>query len=212
MKISKLFAVLFGLLGIGLMIFAVGLSLNSVDAEPVLVEAPAAARDHAEAMLDAVCAGDYVTAGNMLQGQPSLGVDRPAADDVGVLIWEAFMDSTSYEFIGDCYATDSGVAWDVRFTGLDMESVTGSLRGYSQSLLEQRVEEAIDMSLVYDENNEYREDVVMEVLVDAAKMALENDAQYYTTEFTMNLVYQQGQWWIVPEDALLEAISGGILG
>ena len=51
----------------------------------------------------------------------------------------------------------------------------------------------------------------MEVLYDAAKDALEQDAKTVTFEVTVNLVHNNGQWWIVPEDALLTAISGGIL-
>lgn len=211
MKFSKLMAVLFGLLGIALAVVSVQLGFRALDAQPQLVRAPEAARVQAEAMLDAVCQGDFASAGQMLQGQPSLGADRAAGDASGELVWEAFMDSLSYEFLSECYATDSGVAWDVRLTALDISSVTDALRDRSQALLAQRVAEAEDVTQVYDENNDYREDFVMEVLLDAVTAALEEDASYITKDITLNLVYRQGQWWIVPEDALLDAISGGIL-
>lgn len=211
MKFSKCIAILFGLMGIALAVFAVKLGFSAMDAQPELVQVPEPARERAEALLDAVCEGDFTAAGEMFQGQPSLGVDRPAADEAGVLVWNAFVDSLSYEFLGECYATDSGVAWDVRLTALDMTSVTGALREHSQTLLSQRVEQAQDVSEIYDENNDYREEFVMDVLMDSVAIALEQDAQYVTKDFTLNLVYQQGQWWVVPEEALLEAISGGII-
>lgn len=211
MKFSKFMAVLFGMLGIALAVFTVRLGFRALDAKPQLVRAPEAARAQAEAMLEAVCEGDFASAGQMLQGQPSLGAGRPAGDAAGQLVWDAFMDSLSYEFSGACYATDSGVAWDVRLTGLDISSVTEVLRDRSQTLLAQRVAQAENISEIYDENNDYREDFVMDVLLDAVAAALEEDAEYITKDITLNLVYLQGQWWIVPEDGLLEAISGGIL-
>lgn len=215
MKIAKIFtgvaAALFGVLGMATAAAAVYVSFASIDTPPVLVRQPEAAEVQVVRMLDEVCDGDYAAASSLMRGTPNMGVDRPASDEVGVLIWDAFLDSLSYEVTGDCYATDSGVAQDIRFTCLDVQSVTATLRQRSQNLLEQRVAEAEDISDVYDENNNYREDVVMDVLYDAAQEALEQDAKMLTTDVTVYLVYNQGQWWIVPDDALLDAISGGIL-
>ena len=215
MKLMKVlcsvFAVLLALVGIATAAFGIHLSFRSIGAAPVLVEQPEAVLTQLSAMMDAVCAGDFTTAGNLMQGTPNLGVDRAASEEVGVLVWDAFVDSFSYEVVGQCYATDSGVAQDIRITCMELDSVTAVLRERSQRLLEQRVEEAEKQSDIYDENNNYREDVVMEVLYDATKEALEQDAKTVTFEVTVNLVHNNGQWWIVPEDALLTAISGGIL-
>ena len=51
----------------------------------------------------------------------------------------------------------------------------------------------------------------MDVLYDAAEMALKEDAKMITTELTLNLSYQNEQWWIAADRELLDAISGGIL-
>ena len=211
MKVSKFFAALFGLLGIGVGVMGIYLSFQNMNASPVLLEQPDAARERAAAVMDAVCAADYETVGSMLHGRPQLGIDRQAEEDVGVVIWEAFEASQSYELVGECYATDSGVALDVTFQCLDLDSVTATLKDRSQALLEQRVAEAEDTSEVYDENNDYREDFVMGVLYDAALQALEEDARQTTFTITLNLVHEDGQWWVVPDAALLDAISGGIL-
>ena len=133
------------------------------------------------------------------------------ADEVGVLIWEAFQSSISYELRGDCYTTEQGLAQDVSISCMDVTSVTVNLKERSQTLLEQRVAEAVDVSEIYDENNDYREDFVMAVLRDAVEDALEEDARMMTMELTVNLSYQDGKWWVVADEALLDAISGGIL-
>lgn len=212
MKISKFFSGIFGLLGILLLAAAVLVSLSALQASPVLLDAPEAALARSEAMMEAVAQGDFTQAGQLMLGQPNLGADREPADPVGKMIWELFVGSIRYEFIGDCYATDSGIARDAVIETLDISSVTASLRDRSQKLLNQRVSQAEDVSQIYDEKGDYREDFVMEVLQEAVSQSLAEDAVYTQRQVTMNLRYQDGQWWVLPEQPLLTAIFGSIAG
>ncbi|MBQ7800689.1 MAG: hypothetical protein IJ375_00025 [Oscillospiraceae bacterium] len=211
MKIRNIISALFAAVAVCAAAVAVYLSFTSLDAEPVLTSPPDEAQNRVLAFMDAVCDADYEQVSQYLSGNPSLGLDRDAADEVGVLLWDAYTDSLTYSVVGECYATDSGLAQKVTLTGLNITSVTAVLKDRSQALLEQRVQEAEDASDVYDENNEYREDFVMDVLYDAAAAALEEDAQEMTMEFTVNLVYQNDQWMVAADSELLDAISGGIL-
>lgn len=211
MKLKKFLSAVLAVIGVCTAAAAVTLTFKALDSNPVLLTPPIAARSRAVFMMNSICDGDYDEASQMLLGTPDLGVDREASDDVGVLIWDAFSDSLSYELDGACYATDDGLAQNVVLTCLDINSVTARLRERSQTLLEQRVEEAVDTSEIYDENYDYREDFVMGVLYEAAQQALEEDAQQTTVELTLNLSYQNGEWWVVPDSELLDAISGGIL-
>ena len=148
----------------------------------------------------------------MIYGDLSFGVDSLPEDPVSLMFWNAFQESLSYTLEGELYTTREGLAQKVRVTGLDFSSVTATLRERSQHLLEQRVANAEDMSEIYDENNEYREELVMSVLYEAAQAALAEDAEYPEKEIIVNVIYRQGQWWIVADDALLDAVSGGIAG
>lgn len=201
----------FAVLGFCAIALGLVLAMGNRDAKPVLLTSPDAARTQITQTMDALCEGDYETAGKHLYGKPDLGMDREAGEPVGNLVWDAFVQSLSYELSGDCYTTDTGLAQNVVIRGLDIDSVTATLGDRSQALLEERVEEAKDPSELYDENNDFREDLVMEVLYEAAQQALEQDAAEKTWEITVNLVYENGQWWVLPETALLQAISGGIL-
>lgn len=211
MKISKFFAGLFALLGTAIGVGTVLLCLYSLDREPVLLKAPATASARVDAMLQSVCDDDYAAAASYLYGTPELGAQTEEEDAVGQMIWDAFVDSIGYELAGDCYATDSGVAQDLRMSYLDISSVTDGLQERSRALLEQRISEAEDMEEIYDENNDYRQDFVEAVVIDAAKAALLEDARYVETELTVDLIYSQGQWWILADDALMQAISGGMV-
>lgn len=211
MKIKSVFAALFAAVGICSAALAVYIGVHYNQAAPQLLTPPTVARNKVVMMMNAVCDGDYAKASEAILGNPSLGVDRDAADAVGVLFWEAFEDSMSFELVGECYASGDGLAQNVVLTSLDIESITVNLKDRARTLLEKRVAEASDISEVYDENNDYREEFVMDVLYEAARQALEEDAAMRTVELTVQLVYSEGQWWVVADSALLDAISGGIL-
>lgn len=211
MRKTNFLSGLFGLLGICAVLAGLILAFGNIDAKPVLLTQPEAARSQITDTMDALCGGDYEAAGSRMYGTPDLGMDREAAEPVGRLIWDAFVESLSYELTGECYTTDTGLAQDMVIRGMDIGSVTATLQVRSQALLEQRVAEAKNPAELYDDNNEYREDLVMEVLYEATRQALEQDACQTEWNVTVNLIYENGQWWIMPEDALLEAISGGIL-
>lgn len=210
MRISKIFAGLFGIVGAVLLAGTAYLSITSLDAPTELVTPPPAALECCETMMEAIGRGDFAAAGDMMYGTPDLGADREASDEVGIMIWDAFLASISYEFIGDCYATESGIARDVAIETLDISSVTEGLKERAQTLLAQRVAEAEDIEQIYNENGEYREDFVMECLYDAATAAMQEDAENVRRELTLNLVYSNEQWWVMPEQTLISAISGGI--
>ena len=211
MKRSSGISALFGVIGICTAAAGIFLSLTCKQVSPILVEQPQAARVQAAQLLEAVCEEDMVKAGSLLYGTPGLGADRDPSDAVGGLLWDAFIDSMEYEIKNECYATDSGVALDVTITALDLNSVTATLKDRSQVKLEARVAEAKNADDVYDENGDYREDFVMQVLYDSALDALAQDAKLVSKDVTMSLVFDDGQWWIMPESSLLDAISGGIL-
>ena len=210
MKSCKFFSALFGLLGICTAVAGIFLSLHFRNAGPVLLKQSEAAEAQVHAMLYAVKNNEFGRVGDMLYGQPAIGADRLPTEDVGVLLWEAFLDSLSYELEGEFHATESGVARNVTITTLDVSSITDVLRDRAQTMLQDRVAHTADADDVYDQNNEYREEFVLEVLQEAAALVLERDARYIEQTVTLNLVYRDGQWWVLPEQALLSAISGGI--
>ena len=161
--------------------------------------------------MDAIVDCDYQKASSLLYGNPQLGLDREPADEVGVMLWKAFTESQSYELKGGCVADNSGLTQQVVMTYLDISSVTANLADRSQTILTQRIENAENLDEIYDTNNEYREDVVMDALKEAVTMALKEDAKLTSVELTLNLIYRDNQWWIVSSNQLMSAISGGIV-
>ena len=206
MKVSKTIPGVFAVLGMLLMAAAVLVCVLFRNAQPRMLESPEAASAQAERMMEDLCAGKYGAAAGRMYGQPDLGVEEPA-DEVTRLVWDAFTDRLSYEFSGVCYVTDTGLARDAVVTALDVSKVMASLPQRAKALLEAGAAAAEDKTEYFDEGNNYREERVTQALIEAVQQALE-ESETITQNVTLGLIYRDGAWWVVPDQALLKIISG----
>ncbi len=211
MKLSKKIYARIGALGLVVAVLAFFLCLLCAGEEPALISSAQDAQKAAASMLDAVCRGDFTAASALLSGNPSFGIDRQPESKAGQMVWDAFLNSLSYEIVSDCYGSGSGVAVDVRLTYMDLDSATANLQARAQAILTLRVEAAEDPSELYDENNDYHEGFAMDILYQAVTEALEQDVQLCTKNLTLNMVFEEGRWLVIPDQTLLNAVSGGIL-
>ena len=209
-KSIKCLAAVFGAAALAAAAFGICLAMGKRDALPVLSVTSQGAQCAAAEMLRAVEEGAYDEASCIILGEPDLGVDREADGAVGRLLWDAYQESLEFEPLGELFTTENGVAQRYAVRYLNVESVASNLRVYAEPLLQKRVEEAENVSEVYDEKNEYREDVVTEVLCEAAEKALQEKAVYIDREFVVSLTGRDGRWWVIPDAQLLSAISGGL--
>ncbi len=211
MKRFSACGIIFAALALLLGLAALFICISPVTRQPVLLRPSQEAQLQARQFLTAVCQGDFTGAEQYLLDTPSLGVKRPARSPAGVLFWDAFVESLSFSLEGGCFATANGLGQAVQITYLDIDATAASLNQRSQALLDARLEASRDPSQIYDEHNNYREDVVMDVFLDAVREALDQDAQYRAVTVTVNMIHRDGKWWVVPDQALLRAISGGIV-
>lgn len=211
MKSSRIISIVFGILGAVAAVLALWLSLSSRNAEPVMLRRPEGAGVCARQMLDAVCAGDYSGAGACFYGSPKMQSGAETESESGRLIWDAFIDSLDYELVGESYVSEQGISQKVKLHRLDFSSVTERLAERSQALLTKRVEEATDVTEIYSSGTNYREDFVLGVLRDATLDALREDSRFVDEEIVLNMIYDQGRWWVLADQALMNAISGGVV-
>lgn len=210
MKLSRFFSTLFGLAGICLALSTLWLCAYAMDAPSSIVEVPEAAVEQVETMMERFCAGDYAGASTCLYGTPDLGVDREAGDTVGVLIWDAFSDSMTWEPVGECYATSSGLAQNIRVSTLDISAVTAYVEEHTLSRIEEKAQAAENYDDIFDENDTYRDSFLSDTLREVTQEGIAATDTRLTTDVTLELVWSQGQWWVVSCDSLIRAISGGI--
>lgn len=199
------FALLAALLAGGIGIICI----TQRQASPKMLVQPEGARRCVQAMVESINAGDISGASAYLYGKPKWDV-RQHSTQVAQQIWEAFAASMECTPVGDCYASIWGVSQDVTFRSLEIPGMTASLKEQAQTLLESRINRADSIQEVYDENREYRPEFLEQVIGEAAQAAI-SGGTIQERQLTLNLVFDEGRWWIVPDSALLEAISGGIL-
>lgn len=216
MKIKKSLGYILMLLGLCLAVATVIVAFGNLQADPDLLGDDTTAHERIVTMMDAFCAGDYATAQSVLQGETVLGVNRQPADQVGQIIWEAFQSSMTYQLVGERYATNSGIAQDIVITTMDLDAVTDYVKANAKTVLDQRVNERLEsqsgLDEIYDEENQYRDEFVMSIVYEVTRTAVESNTATVQTKLTLNLVWEDDEWWVVPNDALLDAVSGGILG
>jgi len=186
------------------------IAVNCRDAAPVLYEVPEDVTARGSELMEALCAGEFSRAEALLHGRPALGADREPGDALGAMVWEAYVRSLDYELVGQPYATDTGIAQNVKLISLELPSATENLGSRAQQLLQQAVDGAEDVSELYDETNGYRQELVMEILYQAAAQVLEEDVRYTYQIFPLQLIFGDGNWEIAADEHLLRAVSGGL--
>ena len=208
----KYVRVMLGILAAVIVAGAVWLTLQFRGELPILLSAPEEAQRQAEAAVRALCTGEYADAEKRLYGMPDLGADTQPEDKVNRMIWKAYRSSLDYQMVDSVYATQQGLAQKVKIISMELPSATEKLGQRAQVLLQQRVENARDVSEIYDADNTYRDAFVADILEDAVRQALEEDVRYTYQIIELQLVYREGQWWVLPDKALLNAVFGGVTG
>ena len=94
------------------------------------------------------------------------------------------------------------------FTAMDVSAVMGKLPEHTQALVDQKVAGTADLTELYDEENNFREELTSQILREALQQILAQDSQTVTREVTVRLVNRDGQWWVIPHQNLLQMLTG----
>ena len=208
MKIARFFAVIFACIGSLLLFGSMVFFLWNRNADVRIRELPGEAVSAAEEFVRALNEGDLEAAAERMYGQPDLGVGEILQNTESALVWEAFCSSIAVELTGEWEVEQSALVRTASVTNLDVSAILGKLPEQVQLLVDQRVAAAEDLSELYDEQNELREEVVDEILREALQQMLAQDAARVSREVTLKLINRDGQWWVVPHQNLLQILSG----
>ena len=210
MKITKCLSVLFAVLAAALMA-ATAIGYVCFHRTPPMIQTPVAeAEKRTELLMEALCRGDYSTAGESLYGNPELHWDKEASSELGALLWKEYSGTMSYAFSGPCYVTGSGVFRDVTMTVLDIPGLSPKIQERFLLLMEPYLADARYDSEAYDENGVLRQDFAADVLRRAVQQTLLLEDASASYRITLELVYRDGQWWVLPERNLIDIVAGAM--
>lgn len=209
MRISKLASAVFAVVGTVLLIGSVVMSFVALGRPTTAVEPTREANDVAQSVLSALDHGDLSQVGTYFYGAPALGLDREPATAEGKQIWNAYRDSITVTADEGCCAEGTTIYQTARVTALDISEALSRLDEEAAALLNQKVETAEDPAALLDENGEVPQTLKDELRAQALTQVLA-DAKTVTTRITFQLMEQDGQWWVLPDQAMLDVLSGAV--
>lgn len=190
----KLFSGFFAVLGGVLMAVTVVLCLLCLNAKPKILEFPQQASTLVQSFAAAIDRGDLAQAGQCVYGQPDLTAGALWEDEAKNQIWQAYCASLRCSPSQKPQATGEGIEWAVTMERLDLDALmTGWQDQTSASLSTQETEASPDPR---------------QALSDGLSLALAQERATVSQTLTLHLIYRDDQWWISPDAALLQLLSG----
>ena len=208
MKIAKFFSVIFAVVGVLLLAGSFVLCLTSRNDQVHVLEVPQGAISCSDAFADALDQGDLTAGAELMYGQPDLGIGKEFSDPDSARVWDAFLEQMSFSFTGKCYVVDGGFARDASIGVMDIAAVTQKMPERTQQLISQKIAAAAKLEDIYDEEGHFHQKLAEEILQEALQQSLTQDVQMIYRDVTVKLVNRDGAWWVVPDQTLLQAISG----
>jgi hypothetical protein len=105
---------------------------------------------------------------------------------------------------------ENGKPYNILTSGGKIESITDSVTEHGKRLLDEKVAAAEKMAELYDENGEFRKDLIDEVMAQAVALSLGEEPEMLTCETTVSFVYKAERWQAVPDQTLMRALQGGL--
>lgn len=199
------------LLGAALLVATGILAFASRNAPVALPYVPEEAQYVVQAFADELNRGDLSALSSRIYGAPALAGEEDFDNPVLSAVWGAYVESLTWNFTGNWYASDAGICRDGVVTALDIRSALPEVESRYEALLPQRAQESRDEQ-VYAQDGGYHPDFVMEVLAEAAWAVLAEEPAQLRRAVTLTLVCRDGAWYIQHNGALLDVFSGSLTG
>ena len=154
-------------------------------------------------------AGDLEGADRYVAGG-SLGLGWAPEDENAALLWQAQRESWEFA-IGEGYAAQgAALTRQVTVSGLDFSAAAPAIHARVQAMLAQDTEDAVFAADVLTEDGGYVPELVMAHLRTALEELAESPEDFRRSwTLTVPLTFADGAWKLVPDQALIQALTGG---
>lgn len=161
----------------------------------------------AEALVETLSAGNFAQGSQYLRGNPQLLLpeEEPGA---GGMLWVYYRQHLRGELTGEPYLSTQGYCQNALFTVPDLDGLTLRMKEIAPELVTQRIVQAQELSEIYNEDYSFREDLISEILVEAAYSAIAEGIPQKQYPVQLRLVYQNDRWQVLPDQPLLDILAG----
>lgn len=208
MKISKLASVVFAVAGTILLVGSVIVSFAALSRPSKAVEPTGEANAFAQKVLLALDDGDFAAVEGYVYGKPSLGLDREPATEEGKMIWNAYRASVAVTTDESCFGEGTNIFQTAQLAAMDIGKTLSGIEKRAGELLKQRLDAQEDPTALLGEDGQIPQTLRDEIRMQALQEALA-EPEIVTTQITFQLIEQDGQWWVLPDQAMLDVLSGG---
>lgn len=210
MKRNDFVANLFSKMGAVCILAAIAVSLIAAKLPFHLFGSSALAEKSVRQFMEAFGEGNVARMNACLMDNQQLEAKLPHSSHFSELVWDAYIDSISYAFSGEWYASDSGLCRDVSITMLDTPGALEQLidryqRQYGVEIVMDGEEKGI--SILRDGSSS---DFFTEVSDSFVERVLSETQCRKTVTLTLELVYYRNQWKILLNDDVLNLLTGGM--
>ena len=160
--------------------------------------------------LNALEQQDYATAYACMEGVETLGLELEPEPESDRAIVRAMREQFSAQIYGNC-TLDGDRAWQlVECRYLDLRALVRDARSETLVLIS-RYASTHPVSDLYDENDNYRPELMREAWDKAVDGLLSDTSKYETAGgLQLELHWHDGAWHILPSEKLLELLCGGV--
>ena len=209
MKISKLVSGLLAVAGTILLVGSVFVCFAALSSPAKAVKPTQEANALAQKVLKALDEGDFDAVEGCLYGSPALGLDREPATAEGKRLWDAYRDSIAVTTDEYCYGEGTSIYQTAQVTAMDIGKTLSGMDQRAGALLKQRLDAQEDSFAFLGEDGQISQTLRDEMRMQALQEALA-EPETVTRQITFQLIGQDGTWWILPDQALLDILSGGL--
>lgn len=157
----------------------------------------------------AALSGNYTDAYSHLKDYTTLGLENSPEDKYSEKIYEALQNSYSYELTGEASINEFKADQTISFTYLKINDISEDISSRIDGLIEERVKQ-LTWHQIYDDNGDYRTDLLDEVYNTAFNEAIKNTDKYLVTaEYIVSLEYIGDTWMIIVNDDMTYCFAGG---
>ena len=211
MKKRRILAAFFGILAAAGAVVTLMLALTARGRQTMMLKEDPRVMTCAQNFLDKLCGMDLEGASAELLGAPELNMVSDQ-DGVKKILWDRYWGGLEATLEGKPYAQGSFLTVNARITYPDMDAVIQQMGELTQTRLRQRVDEAENVSEVYNTDGGYRQEILDEVLVQAARAAAEQTTAVCEKSIALKLAYDGEDWKIIPGKELRSLLSGDLDG
>ena len=209
MKVSKLASAAFAVVGTVLLVGSIVTSFAVLNKPAKAVKPTREANDFAQLVLGALEDGDFTAVEGYLYGKPSLGLDREPATTEGRELWGAYRDSITVTAQKPCYGEGTNIYQTAQVTYMDIAQTLSRLDKRAEELLKEKLDAQEDKTALLGEDGQIPKKLAEELRIQALEEALA-EPKTATAQITFQLIEQDGQWWVLPDQAMLAILSGGL--